>query len=212
MCGWCLAYCTGVVLNTVGESAMPDSKENKQADADSRCFRRHFLCGALLCDFLSTEHEGLSTHVQREWSAESFMPSIPSLRIFCTAVLPRCKFSPPTVCVLCFLPIHSGHQVRWTYQSGSHRRKVTQDFSSTFFLGCWCNVWLVFGLLYWRRSQVPCLTLKKTSRGTQAVVVSEGIFCAARCCVFFYLQSMKVYLHMSNGNSQQNLLCPAFCH
>ena len=31
------------------------------------------------------------------------------------------------VCV-CFLPIHSGHQVRWTYQPGSHKRKVTQDF------------------------------------------------------------------------------------
>ena len=31
-----------------------------------------------------------------------------------------------------FFPIHSGHQVRWTYQPGSHRRKVTQDFSSTF--------------------------------------------------------------------------------
>ena len=31
------------------------------------------------------------------------------------------------VCVY-FLPIHSGHQVRWTYQPGSHRRKVTQDF------------------------------------------------------------------------------------
>ena len=29
------------------------------------------------------------------------------------------------VCVF-FLPIHSGHQ--WTYQPGSHRRKVTQDF------------------------------------------------------------------------------------
>ena len=42
----------------------------------------------------------------------------------------------PTV-ILCFLPIYSGHQVRWTYQPpGSHRRKVTQDFSSTFFLGC----------------------------------------------------------------------------
>ena len=39
------------------------------------------------------------------------------------------------VCV-CFLPIHSGHQVRWTYQPGSHRRKVTQDFSSAFFLRC----------------------------------------------------------------------------
>ena len=32
--------------------------------------------------------------------------------------------------LICFLPIHSGHQ--WTYQPGSHRRKVTQDFSSTF--------------------------------------------------------------------------------
>ena len=30
------------------------------------------------------------------------------------------------VCVLCFLPIHSGHQ--WTNQPGPHRRKVTQDF------------------------------------------------------------------------------------
>ena len=98
-----MAYCTGVVLNTVGESAMPDSKENKQADAGSRRFRRHFLCGALLCNFLSTEHEGLSTNVQREWSAEPCMPSILSLRIFCTAVLSRCKFSPPTVCFVFFL-------------------------------------------------------------------------------------------------------------
>ena len=39
------------------------------------------------------------------------------------------------VCV-CFLPISSGRQVRWTYQPGSHRRKVTQDFSSTFLLRC----------------------------------------------------------------------------
>ena len=43
------------------------------------------------------------------------------------------------VMCVCFLPIHSGHQVRWTYQPGSHRRKVTQeegrtDFSSTFLL------------------------------------------------------------------------------
>ena len=39
------------------------------------------------------------------------------------------------MCV-CFLPIHSGHQVCWTYQPGSHRRKVTQNFSSTFFMRC----------------------------------------------------------------------------
>ena len=42
MCGWCLAYCTGVVLNAVGESATPDSKENKQADAASRYFPKAF--------------------------------------------------------------------------------------------------------------------------------------------------------------------------
>ena len=39
------------------------------------------------------------------------------------------------VCVcVCFLPIHSGHQVRWTYQLGSHRRKVTQEEGHTGFL------------------------------------------------------------------------------
>ena len=130
MCGGCLAYSTGVVLNSVGESAMPDSKENKQADAGSRRFRRHFLYGALLCNFLSTEHEGLSTHVQREWSAEPFMPSILSLRIFCTAVLSKFKFSPPTVCVLCFLPIHSGH----TSSSLDVPAGVTQEEGHTGFL------------------------------------------------------------------------------
>ena len=40
------------------------------------------------------------------------------------------------VCCVCFLPKYSVHQVRWTYQPGSHRRKVTQDFSSTFLLWC----------------------------------------------------------------------------
>ena len=57
--------------------------------------------------------------------------------------------------------------------------------------------------------KVPRLIVKKTSRLTQVVVVSEGIFCAARCCVNFHLQSMKVYLHISNGNVQRNLLCAA---
>ena len=41
-----------------------------------------------------------------------------------------------TVPAECFVPVHSGHQVRWTYQPRSHRRKVTQDFSPTFFLRC----------------------------------------------------------------------------
>ena len=37
---------------------------------------------------------------------------------------------------MCFLPIYSRRQVRWMYQPGSRRRKVTQDFSSTFLLRC----------------------------------------------------------------------------
>ena len=93
MCGWCLAYCTGgVVLNTVRESATPDYKNNKQADAGSHRFRRHFLCGALLCNFSSREHEGLSTHVQRECSAEPFMRSILSLQIFTSRPGSRLRF------------------------------------------------------------------------------------------------------------------------
>ena len=32
-----------------------------------------------------------------------------------------------SMCV-CFLPTHSGHQVRWTYQPGSHRISHTPSF------------------------------------------------------------------------------------
>ena len=144
MCGWCLACCTGVVLNTVVESATPDSKENKQTDAGSRRFRRHFLCGALLCNFSSTEHEDLSTHVQREYSAEPFMRSILSLRTFCTAVLSRCKFSTLTSSTLLYSSI-----IRLYPQNPVF--KIVHD------------------------------------------------------------ESVKVYLHMYNGNVQQNPLCIESC-
>ena len=76
----------------------------------------------------------------------------------------------------------------------------------------WCLAYCTGVVLNTVYGKAPRLILKKTSRRTQAVVVSEGIFCAARCCVIFYLQSMKVYPHMPNGNVQQNLLCLAFCH
>ena len=66
-------------------------------------FRRHFLCGALLGNYSSAERDGLSTHVQRACSAEPFMRSILSLRIFPSLLvvlaydfLSRCKFSTPT--------------------------------------------------------------------------------------------------------------------
>ena len=47
-----------------------------------------------------------------------------------------CQLSFITFACVCFLPIYSGRQFRWMYQLGSHRRKVTQDFSSTFLLRC----------------------------------------------------------------------------
>ena len=51
--------------------------------------------------------------------------------------VPPASFAIEQDCVcVCSLPIYSGHQLRWTYQPGSHRRKVTQDFSSTFLLRC----------------------------------------------------------------------------
>ena len=42
MCAWCLACCTGVVLNTVRERVTRDCKENKQADAGSSLFSKAF--------------------------------------------------------------------------------------------------------------------------------------------------------------------------
>ena len=149
MCGWCLVYCTGVVLNTVRESATPDSKGNKQADAGSRRFRRHFLCGALLCIFSSTEHEGLSTHVQRECSAKPFIRSILPPRI----VTPR---------------------------AGSRLR---------FFINM--------------QIQTPTSTL----------LYSSIIRLHPQSSVFKIVhdESVKVYLHMYNGNVQQNPLYVESC-
>ena len=66
----------------------------------------HFPCSA--------DHE----HSWRPYPGGLYSAIIGNDRVSCT-----------TMCVcVCFLPIHSGHQVRWTYQPGSHRRKVTQDF------------------------------------------------------------------------------------
>ena len=69
-----------------------------------------------------------STSAQLEGDFQFLQSSSPVFLFFQGCVLlPYC---------VCFLPIYSGHQVRWTYQPGLHRRKVTQDFSSTFLLRC----------------------------------------------------------------------------
>ena len=54
MCGWCLAYCTGVVLNTV-YGKVPRLILKKKTSRLTQVvvfFRRHFLCGALLCNWI----------------------------------------------------------------------------------------------------------------------------------------------------------------
>ena len=149
MCGWCLAYCTGVVLNTVRESTTPDYKENKQADAGSRRFRRHFLCGALVCNFSSTEHEGLSIHVQRECSAIPFMRSVLSLRIFISRLGSRLQF---------FIEM----QVQYLTRT------------------------LLYSSIIRLHPQNPVFEI-------------------------VHDESVKVYLHMYNGNVQQNPLCVESC-
>ena len=93
MCGWCLACCIGVVLNTVRESATPDCKENKQADAGSRLFSKAFsVRRVVVCNCSSAEREGLSTQLQRECAAEPLMRSILSLRIFTSVPGSRLRF------------------------------------------------------------------------------------------------------------------------
>ena len=63
MCGWCLACCTGVVLNTVGESATPDSKENKQADAGSRYFPKAFSVRRVVVYFFHLQSMKVYLHM-----------------------------------------------------------------------------------------------------------------------------------------------------
>ena len=62
-----------------------------------------------------------------------FIASTSFVVIVCGWRAQSCNFIYMCVCVW-FLPIHSGHQVRWTYQPGSHRRKVTQEEGHTGFL------------------------------------------------------------------------------
>ena len=59
--------------------------------------------------------------------------------------------------------------------------------------------------------KVPRLILKKTNRLTQAVVSSRRYFCAARCCEIVRQQTVNAYLHIYDGNAQQNPLCAASC-
>ena len=75
-----------------------------------------------------------SIHTSRKVDVSPAVPH--SIRLFVgsspclvgnTAEVVSLSATTSSVCV-CFLPIHSGHQVRWTYQPGSHKRKVTQDF------------------------------------------------------------------------------------
>ena len=67
--------------------------------------------------------------VQNEWEENTLTHTHRIISLDIIYVEEKESIGGQILCVcVCFLPIHSGHQVRWTYQPGSHRRKVTQDF------------------------------------------------------------------------------------
>ena len=83
------------------------------------------------------ENASLSLHYIGIWGDS--LSNVGLLNIDNTTSVNRKKMylvflSMSAACVSCVFS--SGHQIRWTYQPGSHRRKVTQDFLSTFFLRC----------------------------------------------------------------------------
>ena len=85
-------------------------RERGQGNMNFPCSADHELvdpCSREMCDdrYINTYHTGYAT--------------------ISTVLFSRQDSS------VCFLPIHSGHQVRWTYQPGSHRRKVTQEEGHT---------------------------------------------------------------------------------
>ena len=101
--------------------------------------------GRLACGRTSRGHTGGRSHRISHprsfcgacllfFSQEGFSHSFPSSTVKSNFVFYRFSSRPinrdvlsqnldenNSVCFVCFLPIHSGHQVRWTYQPGSHR-------------------------------------------------------------------------------------------
>ena len=80
------------------------------------------------------------------------------------------------LCVCVFFPIFSGRQVRWMYQPESHRRKVTQNSTSTFLLPC-------MSLFFSREgfSSFPSSTVKST-----LFFISPTIKSFSNCWAFFF--------------------------
>ena len=81
----------------------------------------------------------------------------------------------PVPCTLYPVPC-TLYQVRWTYQPGSHRRKVTQDFSSPFLLRS------VRALIFLARRIQPFLSFVD-GEVELIVLLSVGIF----IFIFYYL-------------------------
>ena len=122
---WCCACCTMTCCYTFCEIILKPS----------RVVGGVFLCCAkgriFLGNFASLlKPSTYSTKVRHGFRYEMVTVKM-LMSTFCFTELPYYS----SVCV-CFLAIYSGHQIRWTYQPRAHRRKVTQDFSSTFFLRC----------------------------------------------------------------------------
>ena len=98
-------------------------------------------------------------------------------------ILPRWINDTCCVCV-CFLPIHSGHQVRWTYQPGSPGGrpymifhppsfcsaclKFSREKDSAFLVLRWARSfrhhckWVFFHVRTWRLLQTECIIEQET--------------------------------------------------
>ena len=86
------------------------------------------------------------------------------------------------------------------------------SFTHTSGIGVTCGWCLAYctGVVLNTVREVPRLILKKTRQADAGSRLFSNAFSVR--LVVFHRQSIKVYLHMSNGNVQQNPVCAASCH
>ena len=135
-------YAIGSVPSLSGWRSLPRVRRYRaskpQGISSERVLRWQVTMDQLICASLSHTHYWYEVDML-EVPTNNIMPLIvsPWVYLVCTRIICAVICHPSGVLIIiimcvcvcvCFLPIHTGHQVPWTYQPGSHRRKVTQDF------------------------------------------------------------------------------------
>ena len=99
--------------------------------------------------------------------------------------------------VVCFLPIYSGRQVRRMYQPGSHRGKVTQDFSSTILL-------LRMPLFFSRQGFSRCFSSSTVKSHFCVLTVSSFSTCWAFSSTFLAAHAFIIIIFFSREGSSRS--------